>query len=573
MPIMNRSFGLFLSILILATFLGLSNTVDGYFIRFGGGFTQHAPGELRFWLASILLVFPAAVLLGWFFQSEINKAVEKIASWTTNLSKGERKKLFIFIFFFSLAAALIGNRFILYGYPLTDDELGSVFGAKIWLQGHLTMPLPEPFEAFKHQFMYVRDGRLANMDFPGNLAIWALDHLLGLQGGIFSLAAAFSGLGIAVLLYFRLSMGWALLGVLLFWLSPMASSLSFSTHQHQLSRAAFSLFLAATWVAYEKPKARWWLFSGFLASLMALFRPLEATFLISPFFIFLVNRFLKKTNKKSHLDLLLFLIGALPLVLLFAWYNHQLTGQWWLPPRFAIPDVTQSVSPVFSLQKLWLRFSTNMGENLFLLLFWPLGPLGLVLFLLGVGQDRFTKCLGLGVACDLVLALLHDIPGINVVGPIHYSECVIPIIILGVHGVHRLLRATFLTPHWRQTIGACGLTALSLGMGLFSWHHWSALHDSAKIADSIHGAIELRLADARPSIITGPTYLETWQNIPHFLARGTWVYEWPTVSPDFSDPIIFAASGYDEALRKKFPEREFYRLILKPEYPYLHLAK
>src|SRR6266446_7459990 len=89
---------------------------------------------------------------------------------------------------------------------------------------------------------------------------------------------------------------------------------------------------------------------------------------------------------------------------------------------------------------LWFRFGANMAYNTFMLAIWFLGPLGILLFTAGVMTDRFTRLLGLGVFTGLCLTLLHTNMGLHSVGPIHYSECAVPLTIIAVHGLATILR-------------------------------------------------------------------------------------------------------------------------------------
>jgi hypothetical protein len=578
---MSRIACLAIAFLLWVAAIGLNETTDGLLIRFGGGFTQQSPGELRFWLASILLIFPAGGLLGWVFHERIGTLINKISSAFEAAAVKERKTVFILVFLASLASAMMGNRILLFGLPVTDDELGSIFGAKIWLQGHLMMPQPEPFGAFKHQFMYLRDGWIANMDWPGNLAAWAIDHLLGLQGAVFSIATAITCVSIAAVVAARLSMKWAIAAVFLFWLSPMASALSFTTHQHQLSRAAFSVFIACLWFAKERDSKILWILAGLSAGLMAMFRPMEAFFLTLPIGILLAWVAWKGRMKSIHSRSIFFvLMGAAPFVLLFLAYNHSVTGYAWLPPRFAIPESAEGLSSVLSFEKIWHRFGTNTGYNFFLLVFWSLGPLTLPLLFLGASRDWLTRVLCWSLLSDLALGLLHDIPGIHIVGPIHYSECVVPILLVGVHGLNAGLQALENHQKIRQMIkGVLAGSLLIYGI-YFNFHQWSAMHDSARITAEINEFIGFQIsklqgieegAPIRPSVIVSPSFMQVWRNIPRYQSRGTWVYEWPTASPGLGDPLTFVAEGFDDSLRARFKGREFYHLVLKAAPPFIDL--
>ena len=75
-----------------------------------------------------------------------------------------------------------------------------------------------------------------------------------------------------------------------------------------------------------------------------------------------------------------------------------------------------------------------------MLAIWFLGPPGILLTVFGTLANRFTKLLAAGLALVLAAGCFHDNQGIHIVGPIHYSECIVPLIIIGVYGLANIKR-------------------------------------------------------------------------------------------------------------------------------------
>jgi hypothetical protein len=257
---------------------------------------------------------------------------------------------------------------------------------------------------------------------------------------------------------------------------------------------------------------------------------------------------------------------------LFALHNWAITGSPLLQARFAEgAEVSNAVAGT-----LWHRFGSNAGYSVFLILIWCLGPL---CWAAALGcRDRFTRLLGLGILADLLVACFHDFPGIHVVGPIHYSEVAVPLVILTVHGLARL-RAQLVWAGSSFRIPASLLAALVvLALGTFDLHHAAALRRQAFLQARFYSGIEAAVAaaGAARAVVLAPQFGRSWASTP-LGAIGSWVFEWRRARPDLSDPILILHDRpeLEPELRRRFPDRAFFRfrpLAVSPFFQVTALA-
>jgi len=312
-----------------------------------------------------------------------------------------------------------------------------------------------------------------------------------------------------------------------------------------------------------------WTLTGLALAAAFLCRPPEIACLSLPL---LADRLLRAVRREPGAPRAvagLLLGGAAPL-LIFALHNWQITGDPLLPPRLG-PGVLLWFPK--EAASLWSRFGANTSYNLFMLTIWFLGPLGVLLVSLGAMTDRFTRLLGLGVLTVLGLGLLHDDHGLHIVGPIHYSECVVPLSILAVHGLANLVDKCRSLGLGLTQLASMLFAALVLGLGGFNAVHASALHRQALVQDSVYGFVEN--SGIHHAVVLAPQFLPVWMAIPPLREVGTFVLSWRPVRPDLSDDVMFLADrpGMAGHLRRKFPDRDFFRLEVLDEPPYLHLER
>ncbi len=294
-------------------------------------------------------------------------------------------------------------------------------------------------------------------------------------------------------------------------------------------------------------------------------RPLEAVFLSAPLVLWvLVQRLRRAPHYRSAPAGLA--LGFLPAVALFFWYCYAMTGNPLLPPRFAANavDVT-SVS-------LWNRLGDNLSYNVLMLALWFLGPVGLLLIAAGVLADRFTRVLGMSVAADLCLALFHDNSGLHIVGPIHYSECAVPLAVVATAGLARLVGAVSEDPAGPRFRGALTV-ALTLGLGTFTLLEASALRQQARLQRDIYQAVERAVHDSagRRAVMLTPWFFAVVNAFPDMRELGTWVHDWRRPRVDLEDRVLYLRDvpEVEPALRTTFRDRSFFRLQLLAASPFV----
>jgi hypothetical protein len=239
---------------------------------------------------------------------------------------------------------------------------------------------------------------------------------------VFAVLAAVPVACVAWVVATRVSASWGVVAALVLFTSPMGLALSMTTHGHLGSRALLALLFALLVHAEAKPTLRLGLLAGVVLGLAAWTRLFEAAFLTVPFVVAESWRAVKEGGSRRQ-----FVLGALVtsvvLVALFLLHAHVVTGGW-MPPRMSAGAVAAPQADV----SWWKRFGGNTSVNVLRLVVWFGGPLGAGLCLVGALVDRFTRLLALSVVSVLALGAFHDNTGIHAVGPIHYSECVVPLV-------------------------------------------------------------------------------------------------------------------------------------------------
>jgi hypothetical protein len=564
-------------VFLYVAFWGIGQTTPGLGITYHPPFNNSSPGEIYFWLAHALLVFPGACLLGFGLSPRVAPLLRRLSNAAAGF--GARKDLAAL-----LAIGLVGtvcfrllHHFVLLDFPITDDEYGVRFGGQLLASGMLRAPTLG-LDPFIPTFtMHVKDGLMSSFDWLGPQLAWALGEKTGIGGSwVHALVAAVPLVVVPAWVGRCFGRSWAALALLFFLFSPMAFALSMTTHAHLLSRACLALGLWCYWEAGKRQAFRWWAVCGLALGAGFLCRPFETFFIALPL---LVDTLLGIGLRKPGAARAAFglLVGGIGPVVLFAVYNYAFSGDPFLPPRFMPGGWGQhdldSLEKTWTAEVIWNRFGTNTGYNLLMLGIWFLGPLGIALVSAGVLVDRFTKLLGLGVLSVLLLGLLHDDHGIHSVGPIHYSECAVPLTFISVAGLKRL--ADWLRNHGLDTRAptCCVLLATLVGLGTFNLWNSLALREQAQIQHGVYGFLEA--SGIGNAVVLGDQFAQTWSQIPEYQSVGSWVFEWRPPRPDFSDDILIfhASKGAKRELAAAFPDRTLFRLTAHDTRPLLRLER
>jgi len=564
---------------LYACFWGLGETAPGLSIRFVAPFTNSNAGELQFWLGMSLMLVPSGALLGYALHAPIWEIFQRLRRAISAIDSRRQLLALAALFLVAVAAARIGRSIFLLDYPITDDEYAARFGGQILAMGKATVPAFEPPSALPNRFLFLHDGKLSAFDWPGVQLAWALSELTRSGPWVFALSAGLAALFVAMAVGHRLGRGWAAIAAALSLLSPMMLTLSFSSHAHLLSRGLLAVAIWAYVLATQRRGPAWWIATGLALGAAFVCRPMEIACLVSPLLVDLVVSAVRG-GRAARQGLGALIAGAIGPLLAFAVFNWALTGNPLLPARFATnPLLGDGWSRPFAFftdpALLWHRFGANTSHNLLMLAIWFAGPVGAALAIAGWSTDRFTRLLGLGILCNLLLGLLHSNFGLHLVGPLHYSECAVPLIVLAVHGMARLQR-------WCEEKSVslpalCGIAtgAMVLSLGTFTLWQCFALRGQATLQNDIYGFLES--AGLKNAVVLAPRYATLWQNAASEYPRiGSFVYEWRRPKPDWSEEVLIlhdAQGAALEALRTRFPTRSFYRLSATRQAPYMQLQK
>jgi hypothetical protein len=564
----GRRHGLALAsgLFLLAAFFGLTQTGTGFTIAYIRPFTYSPPGESYFWLASALLLFPAACLLGFGLAPWLGPKIGSAWTRVNNLGRRQNVTALAALLVLATGSAGLSHALVLRGTPITDDENGARYGGQVMARGKIKVPAPEPESLFPGLFLYSRGGFTTSVDWPGSQAAWAVAEATHTGPWVFALFAGAAALAVSWAAGLHLSPGYGLVAFLLFLGSPMAFTLSATTHAHVVSRGLIGLTFLFYIRAERRRGAGRWALAGFAAAAAFTVRPVETTFLLLPLGLDLVLRERRTAEGRRRLGA--FLLGAAGPLILFVVHNALVTGNPFVPARFFMEGPAEA----FFRGSPWNRFGANTSYNLFMLAVWFLGPLGILAVACGVLANRFTKLLGLGVLAMLLAGLFHDNHGLHIVGPIHYSECAVPLTLIAVRGLAAIKGFVVRAGLRPERFASLVLAALVLGLGVFNVWEARALNRQAWIQSTIYGAIEKGVAAGthNRAVVLVPKYGDVWENHPPFKKIGCWLWEWRRPRPDLADRILLVrdAPGAAAAMKARFPDRPQFRFSRIDRPPY-----
>jgi dolichyl-phosphate-mannose-protein mannosyltransferase len=553
---------------LLLAFVAARSTTPGLTRTFDTAQNAVSPNDLHLWLGHALLLFPAACLLGYSLAPRLGPWLAARWAALRTLSAPGRILGLALLFILFVVGVRAGHRAVLQDLPFTDDEYAVEFGGRILATGHVTAPLPLPEAAIPMLGLDVKAGRFVRIDWPGGQAVAAIAEMTGIGAWVWALLAAVPVLALGGLLARRLGTPWGLVAALTFAGSPMALMLSFTSHAHLVSRAMLALAVAAYWLSTQRGSLGVWAIAGLAFGTGFLCRPFEIAFFSAPLLVWAVMQSVRRRPGHARAIPGLVLGALLPMALMLA-DAYAATGHLLTPPRLTVAHDVAAVT-------LWTRFGSNLAYNLLMLAVWFLGPLGLILVAAGVMTDIFTRLLGLGVAAALLLALFHTNVGIHTVGPIHYSECAVPLTVIAMHGLANLLRGARAHALDPRPL-ACGFVlAVVVGLGIFNVAHAFNLRDQALVQREIYGWIERGVHASGPgrAVILAPQFAEIWSRVPWMREVGTWVFEWRRPRLDLSDGILIVhdGPGVEGWLRERMPDRRVFRIGLLEVKPYAVLS-
>ena len=532
------------SALLFFSFFELKRTPAGLGAPAYPQFAVVLPAEFDFWLGHTLLVVPASVLAAFALRKPLVALMQKLAGVVDRASPRDVKlSLGMLAGLFAVVAAVLRD-VVLSGVSVVDDEECVRFGGRVLATGHVYVDdssglLRNTFELF----MTWSGTRIASMDFLGIQVAHAVATLTGLESPVFAILAAVPLIGLSVAAHERLGRRGAVVAIGLLACSPMFVLLSMTVHAHVVSRALIALGYALFALVFAKGGLKWGAALGLALGCAFVTRPPETTALLLPLLILLVVKAIK--SRDARLALFGILPGSILPLAAMAAHDMALTGNPFLFGRLVLD---RSVVIIRNPDPLIVRFANQFSHDGMVLILFSFGLIGIALVALGTICDAFTLATAAGVVIVFFLSLAHNDYGVHIVGPMHFSECVLPLCLLVTHGlfkVHELLKLPRLAEVIALTaVPICIASLVFAGVQLRELHAQTRGH--YEIDDFLKTTTHA--TEASKVFVIAPHYLRIFNSVPQYRVAGSWHNGWPRPRPDLSDDLIVLTAEPDPSL-------------------------
>ena len=137
------------------------------------------------------MLFPGACLIGYGLSPWLTPRLR--ALWDAAAGISGRRPVAALCIIGVLGTLLFRalHHWILFDFPITDDEYGVRFGGQLMASGMLRAPTLGLEEYVSNLALHVKDGLMSSVDWPGPQAAWAIGERLGVGGSwSFALCAA-----------------------------------------------------------------------------------------------------------------------------------------------------------------------------------------------------------------------------------------------------------------------------------------------------------------------------------------------------------------------------------------------
>ncbi|MCP3164447.1 ArnT family glycosyltransferase [Myxococcus qinghaiensis] len=378
---------------------------------------------------------------------------ERLASWRAAWRDyPDRRSLLLAGVLGTLVPLAIQASVLRYG-PVTDDEASYRFAAELLASFRLWVPSP-PMKLFFDNGFILNDGKMYSQYFLGWPFLLAFGVKLGVPWLVNPLLSGATAVGMFLLARGWWGSGWGRVAVVLYLVSPLTMIGAATLMSH--TAAIFAL----TWLLYcverlTKDEAG----PGTSALVALLFclsfwtRPAVGLGLGAPLLVYWALRAWRRPVAARWKHGLAFVVAAAPLGVLFLLANQEMNGSPWQTGYHAIARYGHdngyrfvSFGPNQVRSGDFLFFFTDRSVvlavgRLVLALFrlsldsfgWPLGFV--FVFLARGAPARWLMAAAVGF-CVAHLPVAD--PGVDTFGPVHYSELMLPLVLLSTGGLRTL---------------------------------------------------------------------------------------------------------------------------------------
>lgn len=461
--------------------------------------------------------------------------------------------------------------------PITDDESAYQFSAELLASGRIAVAAHADKLFFDRNFMF-NDGKVYSqypLGWPALMIPFVWLKIPGYANVVYSTLAVAP-------LYFLLrdltGRACARLGLVLYLASPFLSLMAATQMAHTSCAAALA------WIAYLFNKSRttsvpWILGPMALAFVLAFFiRPLSAIGFGAPLLLLTLHRLLRLPHSQIRLRLFSFTLPLVAGAALFLIVNKLQTGSTFKLPyqtvaeyyqlnnfRFSTAGLEPNAGFPINIESFSRAIGTTGGALLRLNLDAFGWPSSFALAAVSLGDRRSLPYL-LSLGSFLGCYSLSNHIGVDTIGPSHFHETVVLLVILSVLGINRVLKLLVQTssPTWLCFVPyALVSSCIILSTIVYAPIRVTAI---AKITGDIGHVLQFpareRLGN---SVMFAP-----WPLVHPCRGRPRpWVFFRPNNDPDLTRSILWvndvSPSENARFLANHFPDRKGYRLFWDTE--------
>jgi hypothetical protein len=446
---------------------------------------------------------------------------------------------------------------------ISDDEHAYAFMGQLFASGRVYVPsLSPPLRSFLDNQFIINNGKMYGIYFPGHPTALAIGEIFHGMRWIPTVSATLT-VPLAFAVARRLfGLRAAILTVLLLLVSPYFLFPSATILAHSTAAVLLMTFLYAALRLREAPDAlRWWVVAGVALSWATLTRPFSAPFFAAPWLLWLLADLRRRRSARAWTGaIVLGLIGAAALGLLLV-YQNALSGSpfvsgyqtfsrihhWGL-----IGKALEAIPPLPSVHELMF----TLARINFWLFGWPASFVLLLFFRRSPeGRRLFT-----GVALVFLVYAAISAATIHPVGPVHYSELAVPLVILSASGLERLVEIARTAP-WPGAARAAvtlPLAALLCALVTFVPVYGGSLRASADLTRAPDEML------AAQGVTRAVVFVHTLPAL--YVSPYSWAYYRRNNHPDLTDPILYVNYASPERnleFARLFPDRPAFAMGMK----------
>ncbi|WP_426745317.1 hypothetical protein VZQ01_29690 [Myxococcus faecalis] len=461
------------------------------------------------------------------------------------------------------------------GYtPVTDDEASYQFAAELLSSFRLYVASP-PMKLFFDNGFLINDGKMYSQYFLGWPFLLAFGVKVGLPWLVNPLLSGATAVGLFLIARDWWGSAWGRVAVVLYLVSPLTMIGAATLMSH--TAAIFAL----TWMlhAVQRLEARAGLAASAWVSLLFCLafwtRPAVAVGLGTPFLLMWALRVWRQGGSARWGHVGVFALISLPLAGLFLLANQEMTGSPWMTGyhagvRYAQQNAYRFVSfgPSQVKSDSFLYFLTDTSATLaagrMVLALFRLNldsfgwPLGFILVFLARGVP--ARWLAAAVLSFCVAHLPVADPGVDTFGPVHYSELMLPLVLLSTVGLRTLWR-------WAEEFGFIRFVPfvlVGLVMASATMYLPPRIHTLRRLTTDVRRprlAVERRVPD-NSVVFVRPGFAPPCTSAPanHF------VFFRPNNGPDLDAPVLWVnhinVERDRQFMRTVFPQRSGFMLVV-----------